>query len=64
MTQNLVKGHKAPVDKGLSALGLSRAQTHYLFRLVSHSFIHSCPPGLGPVPTQTIHIIFSLRYRQ
>jgi len=55
MTQNLVKRHKAPVDKGLSALGPTRAQTHYLFTL----FIHSCPPGLGLVPTQTIHIIFT-----
>jgi hypothetical protein len=54
MTQNLVKGHKAPVDKGLCALGPMRAQTHYLF-----TFIHSRPPGLGPVPTQTTHIIFT-----
>jgi hypothetical protein len=55
MTQNLVKGHKVPVDKGLSALGPPRAQTHYLFTL----FIHSHPPGLGPVPKHTIHIIFT-----
>ena len=55
MTQNLVNGHKEPVNKGLSALGPTRAQTHYLFTL----FINSRPPALGSVPTQTTHIIFT-----